>query len=153
MSKRKEATKSVFDRYLDLHNNINTTNSQDDLSCKPDLHSVLDCDERELLAVLKTYDWSFSNDDTTYLSHDIHPYPAKFAPQLPAQLIKLLSNVGEYIWDPFGGSGTTALEALLCDRSCISTDINPIGSIIGKAKTTALCEADEQQINKFIAKK
>ena len=151
MSKRKEATKSVFDRYLDLHNNINTTNSQDDLSCKPDLHSVLDCDERELLAVLKTYDWSFSNDDTTYLSHDIHPYPAKFAPQLPAQLIKLLSNVGEYIWDPFGGSGTTALEALLCDRSCISTDINPIGSIIGKAKTTALCEADEQQINKFIA--
>ena len=54
------------------------------------------------------------------------------------------------MWDPFGGSGTTALEALLNDRNCISTDINPIGSIIGKAKTTALCSKDEIELNKLI---
>lgn len=151
MNKLKESEKSAFDRYLTLHNIANPVGAQGKSNPEQELHSVLDCSEQELLTTLKTFDWSFCDDDTTYLSHDIHPYPAKFAPQLPAQLIKVLSNIGEDIWDPFGGSGTTALEALLCDRSCISTDVNPIGSIIGKAKTTALCETDEQQINKFIA--
>lgn len=141
----------MFDRYyLDLHNNNAAHEAQDITNEKVQLHCILDYDQHQLLATLKTFDWSFSNDDTTYLSHDIHPYPAKFVPQLPAQLIKLLSNVGETVWDPFGGSGTTALEALLSDRGCISTDINLIGSIVGKAKTTALCDSDEQQINKFI---
>lgn len=106
--------------------------------------------ETAVLDAFRSMDWSFSEEDTSYLSHDIHPYPAKFAPQLPAQIIQLLSSSGEKIWDPFGGSGTTALEALLNDRSCISTDINPVGSIIGKAKTTALCPADEAELNKLI---
>lgn len=103
-----------------------------------------------ILSVFSRLDWSFSDDDTTYLSHDIHPYPAKFPPQLPAQIIKLLSSEGEMVWDPFGGSGTTALEALLSNRSCISTDINPIGSIVGKAKTTALCSDDETELTRLI---
>lgn len=104
----------------------------------------------EVLAAFKSIDWSFANDDTTYLSHDIHPYPAKFPPQLPGRIIEMLSSKGELIWDPFGGSGTTALEALLSDRNCISTDINPVGSIIGKAKTTVLCSEDESEIKGLI---
>lgn len=106
--------------------------------------------EQAVLAAFRAADWSFSDQDTAYLSHDIHPYPAKFAPQLPAQVIRLLSSYGEMIWDPFGGSGTTALEALLNDRRCISTDINPVGSLVGKAKTTALSSADEAELNKLM---
>ena len=106
--------------------------------------------EEEVLSAFQALDWSFLADDTTYLSHDIHPYPAKFAPQLPAQIIKLLSSEGECIWDPFGGSGTTALEAALNNRSCISTDINPIGSVIGRAKTTTLGAEDMEDITRFI---
>ena len=105
--------------------------------------------KENVLSVFSGLDWSFSDDDTTYLSHDIHPYPAKFPPQLPAQIIELLSSEGEMVWDPFGGSGTTALEAVLSNRSCISTDINPIGSIVGKAKTTALCSEDEIELNRL----
>ena len=92
--------------------------------------------EKDVLSSLKAIDWSFSEDNTTYLSHDIHPYPAKFVPQLPSTIIELLSSPGDLVWDPFGGSGTTALEALLKDRSCISTDVNPIARIVGRAKTT-----------------
>jgi DNA modification methylase len=100
---------------------------------------------------LQSITWSFTDNNTTYLSHDIHPYPAKFIPQLPEVLIKLFSKYGDVIWDPFGGSGTTALEALLCNRQAISTDINPIGELIGKAKTTMLKENDEQEIESFIS--
>lgn len=97
-------------------------------------------------------DWSFADNRTSYLSHDLHPYPAKFVPQLPARVIQLLSSRGELIWDPFGGSGTTAVEALLNDRCCISTDVNPLGAIIGKAKTTSLRFFEEDELEKFIAK-
>lgn len=102
--------------------------------------------------VFHSLDWSFADNRTSYLSHDLHPYPAKFVPQLPAQVIQLLSSRGELVWDPFGGSGTTAVEALLNDRYCISTDVNPLGAIIGKAKTTSLRFFEEDELEKFIGK-
>lgn len=101
---------------------------------------------------LKAVDWSFKENDTTYLSHDIHPYPAKFIPQIPEMLIQILSRPGELVWDPFGGSGTTALEAILNNRRCISTDLNPIGSIIGRAKTTTLTTEAENELLAYMAK-
>lgn len=144
----KEQDKSVFDRYKNCLEEKNVFIEQ---NTNEKRRKALQFESEEtVLSAFRSVDWSFSEDDTTYLSHDIHPYPAKFAPQLPAQIIKMLSSRGEKIWDPFGGSGTTALEALLNDRSCISTDINPIGSIIGKAKTTALCSADEIELNRLI---
>lgn len=102
--------------------------------------------------VLHQVDWSFADNRTTYLSHDLHPYPAKFVPQLPAKVIQLLSSRGELVWDPFGGSGTTAVEALLNDRYCISTDVNPLGAVIGNAKTTSLKFSEEEELEKFIGK-
>ncbi len=107
-----------------------------------------DCMKKQLNAV----DWSFKENDTTYLSHDIHPYPAKFIPQIPEMLIQILSMPGELIWDPFGGSGTTALEAILNNRRCISTDLNPIGSIIGRAKTTTLTTEAENELLTYMSK-
>ena len=92
----------------------------------------------EVLNRLLDVDWSFTDEQTGYLGHDLHPYPAKFIPQLPANLISALSLPGETVWDPFGGSGTTALEALLLGRQAISTDINPLASLVTAAKTTAL---------------
>src|ERR1700751_2131783 len=65
---------------------------------------------------LRRIDWAFRLDDTGFLTHDIHPYPAKFIPQVPGTLIATLSARGELIFDPFGGSGTTALEAIRLGR-------------------------------------
>src|SRR5438094_494819 len=59
----------------------------------------------EVLSRLVEVDWAFESDDTSYLSHDLHPYAAKFIPQIPGTLISALSLRGELVWDPFGGSG------------------------------------------------
>jgi len=69
------------------------------------------------------------------MGHDLHPYPAKFIPQIPGSLISLLSERGEIIFDPFGGSGTTALEAIRLGRRAVSLDANPLAALIGKVKT------------------
>jgi len=94
--------------------------------------------EEAVFQKLSQLDWSFSDENTSYLTHDIHPYPAKFIPQIPHNLIKNLSLFGEIIYDPFGGSGTTALEAILLRRMCICSDANPLSKIIGEVKTTEL---------------
>src|SRR5437868_1752638 len=54
-------------------------------------------DAEGVLARLQAIDWSFTDEDTSYLSHDIHPYPAKFIPQIPRHLITNLSLRGEAI--------------------------------------------------------
>jgi DNA modification methylase len=83
-------------------------------------------------------DWSFTTDDTGFLTHDLHPYPAKFIPQIPGNCIAQLSLPGELVLDPFGGSGTTALEAVRLGRRALSIDANAVGTLIGRVKTCNL---------------
>jgi DNA modification methylase len=110
----------------------------------PELQSLADLeDSSAVLARLGLLDWAFTEDDTTYLSHDIHPYPAKFIPQIPRNLIARLSLPGETVWDPFGGSGTTALESVLLGRQAISSDLNPLAEVIGKAKLLTPTKEDD----------
>ncbi|NTR70041.1 DNA adenine methylase, partial [Enterococcus faecium] len=104
----------------------------------------------EIRKKLRTINWDFAEDNTTYLSHDIHPYPAKYIPQIPHHLIEILSHQGDLIWDPFGGSGTTAFESILSKRRVISTDINPISTVIGRAKTTTFTRDMENEMANFI---
>jgi len=106
-------------------------------------------DVQTVIQTLQSVDWSFTRDQTGYLSHDIHPYPAKFIPQIPRNIITRLSLRGEIVWDPFGGSGTTALEGTLLGRRVVSTDINPLGEVIGNAKTLTLTKEDEDFLNHF----
>lgn len=49
---------------------------------------------------------------------------AVFPEELPARLIKMFSFVGETIFDPFMGSGTTALAARHLKRNSIGYEIN-----------------------------
>lgn len=107
-------------------------------------------ESEDVFATLAAIDWAFATEETAYLSHDIHPYPAKFIPQIPQYLIKQLSLRGEMVWDPFGGSGTTALEAILLGRSAISTDLNPLAAVIGRAKTLTLTKEEEDTISDFV---
>ncbi|WP_186237559.1 DNA methyltransferase [Burkholderia gladioli] len=87
------------------------------------------------IAHLRTIDLSFTDDDTRFLGHDLHPYPAKFIPQLPGTFVSHLSSRGELVFDPFGGSGTTALEAIRLGRRAVSLDANPVAALIGRVKT------------------
>ena len=94
----------------------------------------------EVRQELESTDWAFADADTSYLSHDIHPYPAKFIPQIPSKAIQLLSSRGELVLDPFGGSGTTALEALRMGRRAVSIDANPLSALVGRVKTARIDE-------------
>jgi DNA modification methylase len=100
---------------------------------------------------LKKIDWDFRNADTGYLTHSLHPYPAKFIPQIPNALIQELSSVGETVLDIFCGSGTTLVEALILKRNCIGIDANPLGCLISKAKTACLSEIDKEALKRLEA--
>lgn len=50
---------------------------------------------------------------------------AVFPEELPHRLIKMFSFAGETVFDPFMGSGTTALAARNLQRSSIGYEINP----------------------------
>lgn len=87
---------------------------------------------------IESIDWACTKEHTGFLTHDLHPYPAKFIPQIPGHIIARLSLRGELVFDPFGGSGTTALEAVRLGRRALSIDANPIGTLIGTVKTSNL---------------
>ena len=95
-------------------------------------------DDETGLARLEEMDWDFASAKTGYLTHNLHPYPAKFIPQIPNALIQELSSVGETIGDIFCGSGTTLLEALQLKRNAVGIDANPLATVISRAKTTPL---------------
>ncbi len=70
--------------------------------------------------------------------HSLHSYPAKFPPGLPRQLIERLSRPGDLVLDPFAGSGTTLVEALLLGRRAVGSDLNPVALVASRAKTRVL---------------
>ena len=93
---------------------------------------------------LTELDWNFTDANTGFLTHSIHPYPAKFIPQIPNTLIQELSSVGETVFDPFCGSGTTLVEALRLGRHAIGLDANPLSCLISRAKTARIEEIEMQ---------
>jgi len=57
-------------------------------------------------------------------------YRACFKPQLPHYFIKRFTKEADVVYDPFGGRGTTAIEAALMGRRVISNDANPLSQIL-----------------------
>ncbi len=95
----------------------------------------------DILQTQIDYSWSFSDKtikDTAYITHGYYTYPAKFIPQLAKRLILEYSKEGDVIIDPFMGSGTTIVEAIVNNRIGIGTDINEIANLIAKVKTTPI---------------
>jgi len=71
-------------------------------------------------------------------THYIHPYPAKLLPQIAHFFLasNLLVGENETVLDPFGGTGTVALEANLSGRDALFSDANPLARIIASVKTS-----------------
>lgn len=63
---------------------------------------------------------------TTYLTHSIYYYPAKFIPQVVRYAIENYCKIGDTIVDPYAGSGTVGLEAYLSKRDAYLTDLSPM---------------------------
>jgi site-specific DNA-methyltransferase (cytosine-N4-specific) len=104
------------------------------------------------LSALDKIDWDFFDAKTAYLTHGLHPYPAKFIPQIPNALIQALSSVGETVADIFCGSGTTLVEALILKRNAVGIDANPLACLITQAKTTRLRPEDSDFLSSLVAR-
>ena len=68
--------------------------------------------------------------NTTYLTHGIHSYPAKFIPHIPRYIIKNYTKPKEVVLDQFCGSGTALVEANLLGRNAYGIDINPLSKLM-----------------------
>lgn len=72
--------------------------------------------------------WDFSDYNSIRYPYDLNSipwYPATFISPIPKFLIASLTNPGDTVLDPFGGSGTTIIEALKLNRNSIYNDLNP----------------------------
>lgn len=92
----------------------------------------------------------FISYDQSSLTHGLHKYPAKFFPELPRWLIQRYSQPNNIILDPFSGSGTTNVEALLNQRHSVGIDIDPFSRFIAKVKTTPLNITEINQAKKLL---
>lgn len=79
------------------------------------------------------------------LTHNFYRYPARFSPDFVRSIILEFSNVGDLVYDPFMGGGTTLVEAASLGRHCIGTDISSLAAFIAKVKTTTF--TDEELLN------
>lgn len=73
-------------------------------------------------------------------THYLHSYPAKLLPQIAHFFLAANGWVAAdaRVLDPFGGTGTVALEANLSGRSALYADANPLARLITAAKTSPI---------------
>src|SRR5260370_32805210 len=89
--------------------------------------------------LLLSTDWDFSGTSVNKGIHAIHPYPAKFIPQIPRKLIELFHpGDSSIVLDPFCGSGTTLAEAIDLGLDAWGIDLSPIACLTTRVKTTPL---------------
>jgi putative RNA methylase family UPF0020 len=75
-------------------------------------------------------------------THLIHSYPAKLLPQIPYFFLRSTVLTGgkakASIADPFCGTGTVLLEAVLEGHEAIGADSNPLARLIARVKLTPI---------------
>lgn len=91
----------------------------------------------DVVSRLESVAWDFSEARTNTGPHRIHPYPARFIPQIPRRLIDLFHPGDDApVLDPFCGSGTTLVEAASVGLPAVGIDLHPLATLIAKVKTT-----------------
>jgi len=94
--------------------------------------------KREDLTSLGGIDLSFANVrefERTKHVHRLHPYLGKFIPQLVELFLKHYFKKGDWILDPFMGSGTTLTEANVLGMNSAGIEISEFNCHIAKVKT------------------
>jgi 16S rRNA G966 N2-methylase RsmD len=82
--------------------------------------------EPELAAELAAALAAADSDETQDLTHGFHTYPARMHPRLARELVARFSEPEQVVLDPFCGSGTVLVEALVAGRKPQGVDLNPL---------------------------
>jgi hypothetical protein len=69
--------------------------------------------------------------------HGFHAYPARMHPETASRLVRAFSpsSGSATVLDPFAGSGTVLVEAMLAGRQAVGTDLNPLAVRLAILKT------------------
>ena len=68
--------------------------------------------------------------------HALHPYLGKYVPQLVETFLHRYFKPGDWIFDPFVGSGTTLVETNVFGGHAVGCDISAFNCLLSRAKTT-----------------
>ncbi|MCU1068845.1 hypothetical protein [Stenotrophomonas maltophilia] len=81
-------------------------------------------------------------------THHLHHYPAKLIPQIAHFFLATdyFCRSRGVVLDPFGGTGTVALETVLSGREAVYSDANPLASLITETKLTVMPGLDFAEI-------
>ncbi|MDY0385689.1 MAG: DNA methyltransferase [Methanolobus sp.] len=90
-----------------------------------------------------------NTNDVVYFTHGLFKYPCKFIPQIPSWAIKKYTKQGDFVIDPFAGSGTTLVEAVLLERNALGIDFDKLSQLLCKTKTNTLTQEQIDLVNKF----
>ena len=84
--------------------------------------------------------WDFRGQDTRYATHGIFRYPAMMVAPLVRRLIAEYGPVGGTgnLLDPFCGSGSALVEAMLHGMNSVGIDLNPFAVRLATVKATPL---------------
>jgi len=80
-------------------------------------------------------EFKFKASNHPKLTHNLFRYPAKFHPPIAGSLVEQFSQPGDWILDPFCGSGTILVEATARGRNAIGMDWDPIAVFVSRMKT------------------
>ena len=75
--------------------------------------------------------------ESRHAIHGFHRWHGKLIPAIPGAAIEAFTEPGDIVVDPFCGSGTTLVEALLAGRRAIGADIHPLATLLSRVKTRA----------------
>jgi hypothetical protein len=82
--------------------------------------------------------------DEHELTHGFHTYPARMHPLLARELVRSFAEPNAVVLDPFCGSGTVLIEALVHGCRAQGVDLNPIALRISEQQT-ALRDASSRR--------
>jgi SAM-dependent methyltransferase len=68
------------------------------------------------------------------LTHGFHTYPARMHPAIARALVAALTSPGGRVLDPFCGSGTVVVEALVAGREAVGLDLSPLAVRLARVK-------------------
>lgn len=105
--------------------------------------TILKVVDQEIIEEIKSLPsnfFDFKKYTQDVLTHSIHDYPAMFIYPIPRYFINLVKkyqpNIDSFL-DPFAGAGTALVEAIVAGfRTIYGNDLNPLATIIAKAKST-----------------
>jgi DNA methylase len=108
-----------------------------------DITTAGDRDAAEMLARALDVAPSTEDEDRARAHvHGFHTYPARMHPDTAAGLVKSFAPARGRVLDPFCGSGTVLVEAMILGRDVVGTDLNPLAILLARWKTSPPSEAE-----------